>query len=171
MKNRTLLIAGLILSVVIICGFRSLNSPVHEMSIGVIVSDLDKSYDFYTKIIGMTDQERTTYHQSSETSTKYGVNSGKEFNIARLKLKCDGYNMLFKLNKTVDNLPDKPFSNENDYYGFEKIGSSYYSIDVKDVDPYIERLEENNIKHMVARLPNDYIVVLVHDPDGIMLEI
>ncbi|WP_163382057.1 VOC family protein [Cyclobacterium sp. SYSU L10401] len=168
--NKQFKIMGiLIFAIFIIYGFKSLTSPVEVMSIGVIVSDLDESYKFYTDIIGMVKEDR--YHQSSETSTKYGVNSGKEFNIINLRMQCDGYSLKYKLNKTKGDLPEIPFSNENEYYGFERIGSSYFSIDVKNVEPYIERLDKNHIKYKLAVLPNDRKIILVHDPDGVLLEI
>lgn len=146
-----------------------ITSPVEVMSIGVPVSDLNKSYKFYTDIIGM--EKESTYQMSSETSTEYGINSGKEFNIINLRMQCDGYSLRYKLNKTEGNLPEIPFSNENEYYGFEKIGTSYFSIDVKNIETYIDRLNRNNIKYKLLVFPNDWKVILVHDPDGVLLEI
>ncbi len=171
MKKQLIIIGSLFLVLTIAYGFNKVTSPVKVMSIGVIVSDLDESYKFYTDIIGM--EKESTWHQSSEMSTKYGVNSGKEFNIINLRMKCDGYSLKYKLNKTKGNLPEVPFSNENEYYGFEKIGASYFSIDVKNVESYKERLDQNNIKYKYVVIPemNDYKVILVHDPDGVLLEI
>lgn len=171
MKKQSIIIGSLIIVSAVIFGFKKMTSPVKVMSIGVIVSDLDESYKFYTDIIGM--EKEDTYHQSSELSTKYGVNNGKEFNIINLRMKCDGYSLKYKLNKTVDNLPEVPFNNENDYYGFEKIGRNYFSIDVNDVELYKERLDKNKIKYkyLVVEEWNDYKVILVHDPDGVLLEI
>lgn len=171
MKKQLIIIGTLFLVLTIVYGFNKITSPVEVMSIGVIVSDLDESYKFYTDIIGM--EKEDTYHQSSELSTKYGVNSGKEFNIINLRMDCDGYSLRFKLNKTEGNLPEIPFNNENEYYGFEKIGTSYFSIDVNDVESYKERLDQNNIKYKYLVIPewNNYKVILVHDPDGVLLEI
>ncbi len=171
MKKHLIFTVSLIFVSIVIYGFQKATSSVKVMSIGVIVSDLDESYKFYTDIIGM--EKEDTYHQSSEMSTKYGVNSGKEFNIINLRMKCDGYSLKYKLNKTVGNVPKIPFKNENAYYGFEKIGTSYFSIDVNDVESYKERLDKNNIKYKYLVIPemNDYKVILVHDPDGVLLEI
>lgn len=169
MKKQLILLGSLILILTTIYSFRKLTNPVKEMSVGVIVSNLDESRKFYTYIIGM--EEESKWHQSSETSTKYNVNSGKEFNIINLRMKCDGYSLKYKLNKTKGNLPEVPFSNEDEYYGFEKIGTSYFSIDVHDVESYLERMDQNNIEYKYAVLPNDYKVILLHDPDGVLLEI
>ena len=171
MKKHLIIIGSLIFVSSIIYGFKKISSPVKVMSIGVIVSDLDESYKFYTDIIGM--EKESTYQMTSETSTEYGINSGKEFNIINLRMKCDGYSLRYKLNKTKGNIPDIPFSNENEYYGFEKIGTNYFSIDVNEneVDTYIERLNRNDIKYKLLVFPNDYKVILVHDPDGVLLEI
>ncbi|MCM8568556.1 VOC family protein [Gramella jeungdoensis] len=171
MRKPLIIIGSLIIVSTVIFGFKKMTSPVKVMTIGVIVSNLEESYKFYTDIIGMEKEDE--FQMSSELSTKYGINSGKEFNIINLRMKCDGYSLKYKLNKTVGNLPEVPFKNDNDYYGFEKIGSNYFSIDVHDVESYKERLDENNIeyKYLVIEEWNNYKVILVHDPDGVLLEI
>ncbi|MEJ2113487.1 MAG: VOC family protein, partial [Flavobacteriaceae bacterium] len=171
MKKKLIIFGCMIFISTIFYGFKKLSNPVKVMSIGVIVSDLDESYKFYTDIIGM--EKEDDFQVSSELSTKYGINSGKEFNIINLRMKCDGYSLKYKLNKTVGNLPEVPFNNDNDQYGFERIGRNYFSIDVHDVESYKERLDENNIeyKYLVIDEWNDYKVILVHDPDGVLLEI
>lgn len=171
MKKQLIIIVCLILISTIFYGFKKLANPIKVMSIGVVVSDLEESYKFYTEIIGM--EQIDTFHMSSEMSAKYAVNSGKEFNIINLRMKCDGYSLIYKLNKTVGNLPEVTFKNKTDYYGFEKIGSNYFSIDVEDVAAYKERLDKNHIdyKYLVISEWNDYKVILVYDPDGVLLEI
>lgn len=169
MKKQLILLGSLILILTTIYSFKKLTNPVEQMSVGVIVSDLDESLKFYTNIIGM--EKESTWHQSSETSTKYNVNSGKGFDIINLRMQCDGYSLKYKLNKTKGNLPEVPFSNEDEYYGFEKIGTSYFSIDVHDVESYLERLDKNDIQYKYVVLPDGYKVILLHDPDGVLLEI
>jgi len=170
MKIQFLAVTFVLLIGVVAGGCTGSRSNVDVVQIGVMVSDLDESFKFYTDILGMEIWEEP-YRMSAEGAAKYGINSGKEFNIINLKLKCDGYDIQFKLNKTSGNEPERPFSNELDYYGFERIGASYFSIDVEKVEPYARRIEENNIKHKTIVFPSGFTVILVHDPDGVLIEV
>ncbi len=137
---------------------------------GVVVSDLKRSLNFYTNILGM--EQTSTWHSSKEMSTTYGLNSGKAFDIINLKLDCEGYVLKYKLNNTPGNITkDSTLNSESEYYGFEELGTRYLTINVKDVSPFIDRIKKNNIKFKLVRLPNGCRVVLVHDPDGALLEI
>ncbi len=170
MYKRNFFLISLLITTLMGISYQSFNNDVKVIQIGVIVSDLEASYKFYTEIIGM--EEMGKFNMSSEMAEKYEINSGKEFDIIDLKLECDGYFIQYKLNKTKDNLP-ATFSNEKEYYGFEKIGSNYFSIGVKEIAPYIKRLDENNIEYKLLVISewDNYKVILVHDPDGVLLEI
>lgn len=135
---------------------------------GVVVTDLEKSFDFYTNILGM--EKTGTWQSSAEMSTKYGVNSGKAFDIINLKLDCDGYVLKYKLNKT-EGTKQRKLKSENEYYGFEKISTRYLTINVESVDPFIDRIKSHSIKHKIVALPDGFRVVLLHDPDGALIEI
>ncbi len=85
---------------------------------------------------------------------------------------CEGYVLKYKLNKTEGNIhKDTTASSATEGYGFEKLGTRHLTINVKSVDPFIERIKENKIKFKMVTLPNGYRVVLLHDPDGALLEI
>ena len=157
-------------SLTIIFGFkRNNNTTVRTVDVGVVVTDLEKSLNFYTSILGM--EKIDTWHSSREMSTKYGVNSGKAFDIINLKLDCDGYVLKYKLNKTENNIHQDTLNNENEYYGFEKIGTRYLTINVESVDPFIDRIKNHNIKYKIVAFPDGFRVVLFHDPDGALIEI
>ncbi|QHT67371.1 VOC family protein [Rhodocytophaga rosea] len=169
MKN-VLLTGILIVSLLtIIFGFKRSKSMVHTVDIGVVVTDLEKSLEFYTHILGM--EQTGTWRSSREMSTKYDVNSGKAFDIIDLKLDCDGYILKYKLNKTEGNIPKETVASGKEYYGFEKIGSRYLTINVESIDPFIKRMKENHIRYKLVTLPNGHRVVLLHDPDGALLEL
>ncbi len=169
MKN--LLLTGILIlaSLTIIFGFKRSKSIVRTVDIGVVVTDLEKSFDFYTNILGM--EQIGTWSSSKEMSTKYGVNSGKAFDIIDLKMDCDGYILKYKLNKTEGNIRNDTLYSGGVYYGFENIGSRYLTINVENVDPFIKRIKEHHINYKLVTLPNGYRVVLLHDPDGALLEI
>jgi catechol 2,3-dioxygenase-like lactoylglutathione lyase family enzyme len=170
MKKLLILVTVSLSALIIIFGFTANENMVNTVDIGVVVSDLERSLDFYTNVLGM--EQTGTWHSSGEMSTTYGINSGKAFDIIDLKLDCEGYVLKYKLNKTEGNIhKDKTTSSETESYGFEKLGTRYLTINVKSVDPFIERIKENNIKFKMVTLPGGYRVVLLHDPDGALLEI
>ena len=144
------------------------DSKVRFVEIGISVADTTRSIAFYTKILGM--KRVGDWHASKEMATSAGVNSGKAFDIVMLNLDCDGYVLNYKLNQTQNNT-DKSFGTPPQYYGFEKQGERYLTFNVKNVDLFIERIKRNNIDYKLATLPNEVRVVMLHDPDGALIEI
>lgn len=54
-------------------------------------------------------------------------------------------------------------------------GLRYLTIFVKDLDPYLQRIKERNIK-LLSKInpltaPEGYKVIVVQDPDGALLEL
>ena len=155
---------------IIICSFKKNDNKVNAVDIGVVVSDLQRSLNFYTSVLRM--EQIGTWHSTKERSTTYDINNGKAFDIIDLKLDCDGYVLKYKLNNTPGNtVQDGVAPNEIENYTFEKLGTRYLTINVKSIDPFMERIKKNNIKFKLVTLPNGYRVVLLHDPDGALLEI
>lgn len=154
----------------ILFGFKQDETTVNTLDIGVPVSDLDRSYDFYTKVIGMNKID--TWEATRELSNELGINSGKAFNIINLELDCDGYVLKYKLNKTEGNdHVDTSTLQDSDYYGFEALGTPYLTLNVENIDPFIERLKDHNVKYKLVVLQNGYRVVLFRDPDGVLIEV
>jgi catechol 2,3-dioxygenase-like lactoylglutathione lyase family enzyme len=147
---------------------RKNENMVYSVDVGVNVSDSVRSLAFYTKVLGM--KRIGTWHASREMSAMAGVNSGRAFDVIDLNLMCDGYILKYKLNQTENNT-DTTTDRESQTYSFEKLGARYLTINVKSVDPFLERIKENNIKYKLVTLPNERRVVLLHDPDGALLEI
>jgi catechol 2,3-dioxygenase-like lactoylglutathione lyase family enzyme len=158
------------LVIIVFLGFNENENIVNKVDVGVVVSDLERSREFYTKIVGM--EQSDTWHATKEMATSYGINSGKAFDIINMKLDCKGYVLKYKLNQTVGNIhKDKIIDSASDIYSFEKLGTRYLTINVESVDPFIKRIKENNIKYKLVTLSNGLRVVLLHDPDGALLEI
>lgn len=120
---KTLLIIGAVsLSLlIIISGFKKNENRVNTVDVGVVVSDLERSLNFYTNVLGM--EQIGTWHSSKEMSTAYDINSGKAFDIIDLKLDCEGYVLKYKLNNTPGNITkDSTLNSESKNYGFEELG-------------------------------------------------
>jgi catechol 2,3-dioxygenase-like lactoylglutathione lyase family enzyme len=142
---------------------------VKFVDIGVNVSDTIRSLAFYTKVLGMKRVDGT-WHASKEMSAAAGVNSGRAFDVIGLNLVCDGYILRYKLNQTEDN-NDTTSGNAPLRYSFEELGARYLTINVTNVDPFIERIKKNHIQYHLVTFPDGHRVVLLHDPDGALIEI
>jgi len=136
------------------------------MDVGVVVSDLEKSLDFYTNVIGMT--KVSTYHLSGENAKTAGLTDGKALDIINLKLNNEPSAPGFKLTKIQD-IKGAPLTNS-----FSP-GFRYVSIFVKDLEPYLKRIKDRNIRllskinPMVA--PEGFKAIVLQDPDGALLEL
>jgi catechol 2,3-dioxygenase-like lactoylglutathione lyase family enzyme len=163
-----LILAAVCLSLLFISGKGKIENTIQFVEIGVNVSDTVRSLAFYTKIFGM--KRVGDWHASKEMSIEAGVNSGRAFDMVMLQLECDDYVLNYKLNQTENN-KDSTAAKAGENYSFEKTGLGYLTFNVKNVDPYIERIKENNIQYKLVILPNLPRIVFLHDPDGALLEI
>jgi catechol 2,3-dioxygenase-like lactoylglutathione lyase family enzyme len=141
--------------------------PMGSIQIGVITSDLQKSIDFYTKVIGMT---KTGAFSVDETfAAKSGLTGGLRIDVTVLKLKDDPEAAEWKLlsfGKEATHPPQK--------YIQDDVGIQYITIFVKSMKPFLERLEKHNVEHleeMPTFLEDGRQFVLVQDPDGNFIEL
>src|SRR5688572_17824222 len=104
-----------------------------------------------------------TWRAPKELSERAGVNSGRAFDVIPLNLACDGYVLKYKLNQSEGSI-DTISRNKREYYGFEKLGARYLSINVENIDPYIERMKKHHVQYNLVTFPNGWRVVLVNDP-------
>jgi len=137
------------------------------IDMGIIASDFDASLKFYTEVIGM--QVTREFSVDADFAKKAGLSNGRgqidvtvlktidEENATELKLMTFG-------NKT--NVKDK-------YLG-DKNGMRYITIFVKTIEPFIERIKEDNIPFLgetPVKLPDGRDFVLIQDPDGVFVEL
>lgn len=137
------------------------------IGLGVVVSDLDKSLDFYVDGIGMVKAYSFTINE--DFSKRSGLSNGVPTVVNVLKLE------------------DSPEANEWKLMSFGKgathpkqefiqddTGVQYITINVKALKPVIERLKEKNVKFLgdTPTPLNDHLdFVLVQDPDGTFIEL
>ena len=136
------------------------------MDIGIVVSDQEKSLDFYTNVIGMT--KVSTYHFSGENAKSAGLTDGKALDIIGLKLNDEPSAPFYKLTK-IQGVKSAPLTNS-----FNP-GLRYISIFVKDLEPYLKRIREHNIpvlnKVLPIVAPEGYKAIVLQDPDGALVEL
>ena len=94
--------------------------------------------------------------------------NGKALDIINLKLNDEPGNPEYKITKIQD-VKSEPLSNSF------RPGLRYLSIVVKDLDPYLKRIKERNIKLLSKTNPltalEGYKVIVLQDPDGALLEL
>ena len=137
------------------------------ISVGMVVSDLEKSIDFYTNIIGMS--KVGAFSVPGEKSTELGLTNGKDINVTVLKLEDSEQATEWKLmtfGEKATRPKQKHINNDT--------GIQYVTIFVKSVTPFLKRIKENNVKVLSGEpssLGNDRFFLLVQDPDGTFIEL
>jgi catechol 2,3-dioxygenase-like lactoylglutathione lyase family enzyme len=138
-----------------------------SISIGVVVEDLNKSLDFYTKVIGMMQVRELSI--DSEKAKRMGISEGESFDIKFLKLEnvenaTELKIMSFGKKSTISNQRYIPESN----------GIRYITIFVKSMKPLLERIRTHSVKTLgetPTMLDETRQIVLMQDPDGNFVEV
>jgi catechol 2,3-dioxygenase-like lactoylglutathione lyase family enzyme len=161
------------LLIVLVCAWSS-GQAQHEfssstISIGVVVSDLEKSVDFYTGVIGM--KKVGGFEVDQDFAKRSGLTGGLPMSVTTLKLEDSEDATQWKLMSFGKDAPD-PLPE----YVQDIVGMRYITIMVSDLAPFLERIR----KHKVTLLGDtpiplgssgDTHFVLVSDPDGILIEL
>ena len=137
------------------------------IGVGVVVSDLEKSLDFYLNVIGMT--KVSEFDVDADFGKISGLTDGVPFHVDVLKLQ------------------DSPDANQWKIMSFKKKGSSqkstfiqddtgmqYITIMVNSLEPFLKRIKEHKVKLLgdtPVPLGTDQHFVLVQDPDGTIIEL
>ena len=136
------------------------------ISIGVVVTDLETSLDFYTNIIGM--KELGEFSVNDEMGKKTGLTGGIAFDVKVLKLYDDPNATEYKLMSFGNT------KNKGEKHIQERNGMRYITIFYKSLDAVIQRLEDNNITFLNQKsttIPDGRRFILVQDPDGTFIEL
>lgn len=135
--------------------------------IGVVVSDLSRSMDFYQNIMGMV--KVTQYELNADVSRRTGLANGMPFTIEVLKIEDSPSATEWKLmsfNKEAKH-PEQEFI-------YDDTGMQYMTVLVNDLQPFIERFTKNNITLLgqtPTNISDELSFVLVQDPDGNFIEL
>ncbi len=135
--------------------------------VGSVVTDLAKSVEFYTKIIGMT--KTGSFSVDGTKSKELGLTDGRQVDVTVLKLEDSPQANEWKLMS----FGTKP-GHKKPRYIHDDTGMQYITILVNHLDPFIERIEKNNIKILSGKpseLGEGRFFILVQDPDGTFVEL
>lgn len=158
----------------LVAGFLALNSVNAQsnftsplIGVGVVVSDLDKSVDFYTNIIGMV--KTGGFSLDADFAKRSGLSGGVPFSVVVLKLENSDNANEWKL-MSFGNKPDHKKSK----FVQDDLGMQYITIHVKALNPILEKLKSRGIKllgNTPTPLDETRFFVLVQDPDGNFVEL
>ncbi len=148
------------------------NSPSGEFSnptifVGSVVTDLDKSVDFYTNIIGM--KKTGAFSVDGEKAKELGLTDGKKIDVTVLKLEDSPQANEWKLMSFGTKSGHKKPKYINDDTGMQ-----YITILVNHLEPIMKRIENNDIKILSgkpSKLDENRFFILVQDPDGTFIEL
>lgn len=136
------------------------------IGIGVICSDVEKSLDFYTNVIGMI--KTGEFDVDADFAKTSGLSNGVPFHVDVLRLGESEDATQWKLMSFGDKAktPTKEFIYNNS-------GMQYITIMVSDLSPIVERIKKNKIKFCGdTPVPlGDNHFALVQDPDGTFIEL
>lgn len=135
--------------------------------VGSVVTDLEKSVDFYTNIIGM--KKTGSFSVDAEKAKELGLTNGKKIDVTVLKLedspKANEWKLMSFGTKTGHKKPA---------YLDDDTGMQYITILVNHLDPIMKRIEKNNIKILSgkpSKLEENRFFILIQDPDGTFIEL
>ncbi|VTR96752.1 VOC family protein [Tuwongella immobilis] len=173
MRIRALVLLGM-LAIVPSVSAAEPESPIASTTIdlGMVVSNVEKSVQFYTQAIGFT--EAGGFSVNGEFSAKLGLTDKQPLDVRVLVLGKDAKATKLKLMQ----LPaTKPAAGNNTFI-HSQLGFRYLTIMVKDVDEALKRLEKLEIKPVTdgaVSLPKELAtgvgIIVVRDPDGNFVEL
>jgi predicted enzyme related to lactoylglutathione lyase len=135
--------------------------------VGSVVTDLAKSVDFYTNIIGMT--KTSTFSVDGVKAKELGLTDGRPIDVTVLKLEDSPQANEWKLMS----FGTKP-GHKKPKYIHDNTGMQYITILVNHLNPIIERIEKNKIQILSGK-PSDLgegrFFILIQDPDGTFVEL
>lgn len=138
-----------------------------RIDIGVVVTDLERSMEFYTNVLGMT--HTGGFDLDEDISRRTGLTGGTPVSIAVLKLQDSENATQWKLMR-FGTTADRPANTHIQ----DDIGMQYTTIFVTALQPFLDRLEANNIPLLgdtPIQLEENRHFVLIQDPDGIFIEL
>jgi catechol 2,3-dioxygenase-like lactoylglutathione lyase family enzyme len=168
---KTFLITIILVSVMLVSTAQKVPAPGDfsnpTIFVGSVVTDLAKSVDFYTNIIGMT--KTSTFSVDGVKAKELGLTDGRPIDVTVLKLEDSPQANEWKLMS----FGTKPGHKKPNYL-HDDTGMQYITILVNHLNPVMERIEKNNIKILSGKpssLDDVRSFILVQDPDGTFIEL
>ncbi|KAA0988693.1 VOC family protein [Dyadobacter aurulentus] len=137
------------------------------IGVGVVVSDMERSLDFYVEGIGMVKTGNFTINE--DFGKRSGLTNGVAVDVNILKLENSPEANEWKLMSF-----GKKAAHPRPKYIQDDTGMQYITIQVKALKPVIERLKQQKVDFLgntPTALNQKLHFVLVQDPDGNFVEL
>lgn len=135
--------------------------------VGNVVQDLEKSIDFYTNVIGMT--QTGEFSVDKTKATELGLSDKYTLDVAVLKLEDTPNATEWKIMSL-----GKKAGHKKPKWIHDDTGMQYITIFVNHLNPFIERIKKHNVEilsDVPSKLGDNKYFVLVQDPDGTFIEL
>ena len=147
--------------------FAQSNFSSKLIGVGVVVSDLERSMDFYIKGIGMV--KTGSFNLNEDFTKRSGLSNGVPFSVTVLKLENSPEANEWKLMSF-----GKQAAHPKQNFIQDDTGMQYITINVKALKPVIERLKELKVSFLGSTptpLNSNLQFLLVQYPDGNFIEL
>jgi catechol 2,3-dioxygenase-like lactoylglutathione lyase family enzyme len=138
------------------------------IGVGVVVSDIEKSIDFYVNGIGMV--KTSSFGPAGDFAKRSGLTNGVTFAVTVLKLENSPEANEWKLLK----IDGAKASHPQQKFIHDDVGPQYITINVKSLSVVLERLAKLNTL-LLGSSPTPLNArshfALVQDPDGNFIEL
>jgi hypothetical protein len=164
MVKVSLIICALLMNCI---AYAQSNFTSKTIGIGVVVSDIDRSLNFYVNGIGMVKTGNFTINE--EFGKRSGLTNGVAVAVTILKLENSPDASEWKLMSF-----GKKATHPTEKFIQDDTGMQYITIQVKSLKPIIERLKQQKVTFLGTTptpLNKDVHFVLVQDPDGNFVEL
>ena len=134
---------------------------------GVVVSDIEKSLDFYTNVIGMS--KVGGFDVDEKFGEISGLTGGIAFHVDVLKLDDKPGATQWKLMSF-----EKDAAHSFSKYIQDDTGVQYVTINVTSLKPFLERIKKHHVKLLgdtPVPLGTDNHFILISGPDGTIIEL
>jgi catechol 2,3-dioxygenase-like lactoylglutathione lyase family enzyme len=139
----------------------------NHIQIGIVAQNLEETLNFYTNVLGM--KKVSGFSVNDDFSLKSGLANGTPFEVTVLQLNDNKDSSIIKVMSFNNKTKEK-----NDDFIKDDLGVRYFTIHVKALEPYIERLKKNKILFLgktPLQLNKDNQFVAIQDPNGIFIEL
>lgn len=137
------------------------------IDVGVVVSDMDRSLQFYQEVIGMTPAR--TLDLDADFGRRSGLTDARALHIEALKLEDSEQATEWKLMSFGDETPRQENEHIHDHTGVQ-----YVTIQVTALQPILDRIRAHDVELLgetPIALGNDTHFALIQDPDGTFIEL
>lgn len=142
------------------------------IDLGVVVSDIQKSIEFYTKAVGF--KEIQGFSVAGDFAADAGLTDYHKLDIHVLVLGDDASATRLKLMQ----LPGVNSKTSDNSHIHSQLGFSYITVEIADTNAAMKRLEKAGVKPLAkgpaglpAPLPQDLYLTVIRDPDGNFVEL